>query len=363
MSTSPEKSAPREALRIIDANLNRAGEGLRVLEDIARLGLNDAAVSEQLKNLRHRIVALSQGLSQQLVGARDARGDVGMGIKTPEQAEQKSLSQIMTANARRVEESVRTLEELAKTSGIEPGLKPEDLEQARFELYTIEKGLLSRLLRKDKVEYIRGLCAILDTGALKGRSPGELAGELIGGGARIIQLRDKLLHRKQLLEIAAEIKEICSKNRVLFIINDYLDIALASDADGLHLGMNDLPAVTARRLLPVDKIIGLSVKTPEQAAIAYKEGVDYIGVGAIYPTSSKNDTTVITTEGLARIRRAVNLPIVAIGGINRDNAARTISCGADAVAVISAIMESESPREYARQIVDALEVAGDQTNR
>lgn len=363
MSTYPKESVFRETLRIIDANLNRAGEGLRVLEDMARLGLNDAAISEQLKNLRHRIVTVNPELSKQLVGARDARGDVGMSIKTPEQSEQKGLSQVMVSNARRVAESLRTIEELAKTTGTESGLKPEDLEQARFELYSIEKRLLSRLLRKDKVERIKGLCAILNTGALKGRRAVEFAGELIRGGARMVQLRDKVLHKKELLAIASEIREICSSNRVLFIVNDHLDIALASDADGLHLGQNDLPAGTARRLLPMDKIIGVSVKTPEQAIAAYKEGGDYIGVGAIYPTSSKEETTVISTDGLVRIRQSVNMPIMAIGGIDRDNASRTISCGADAVAVISAIMDSKSPRESTRQIVDAIEVASAQTNR
>jgi len=364
MSTAPKEFASRETLRIIDANLNRAGEGLRVLEDMARLGLGDAAISEQLKNLRHRIVAVNQELGKQLVEARDARGDVGINIKTPEQAEQKSLAQLMAANARRAEESVRTIEEIAKTAaGTGSGLKPEDLEQARFEIYSIEKRLLSRLLRKDRVERISGLCAILDTGALKGRGPVELAGELISGGARIIQLRDKLLQRKELLEIAGELRKICSSNGVLFIVNDYLDIAMASDADGLHLGQNDLPAGTARRLLPIDKIIGVSVKTPEQAIAACKAGGDYIGVGAIYPTSSKKETTVITCDGLARIKKSVDMPVVAIGGINRDNAARTISCGADAVAVISAVMDSEFPRESTRQIVDAIEVASAQINR
>ena len=363
MSTSPKEFASRETLRIIDANLNRAGEGLRVLEDMARLGLGDAAISEQLKKLRHRIVAVNQELGKQLVGARDAQGDVGINIKTPEQSEQKSLPQLMVANARRAEESVRTIEEIAKTARTGSGLKPQDLEQARFEIYSIEKRLLSRLLRKYRVERISGLCAILDTGALKGRGPIELAGELISGGAGIIQLRDKVLQRKELLEIAGELREICSSNGVLFIVNDYLDIALASDADGLHLGQNDLPAGAARRFLPIDKIIGVSVKTPEQAIAACKAGVDYIGVGAIYPTSSKEETTVISTDGLDRIRQSVNIPIMAIGGIDRDNAARTISCGADAVAVISAVMDSESPRESTRQIVDAIEVASAQINR
>jgi thiamine-phosphate diphosphorylase len=142
---------------------------------------------------------------------------------------------------------------------------------------------------------------------------------------------------------------------VLFIVNDYLDIALAADADGLHLGQNDLPTKVARKLLPIDKILGCSTTTVDQAITAESDGADYIAVGSIYPTTSKETAKVIGLEGLRQIRQAVTLPLVAIGGITKDNAAEVIAAGASSVAVISAILQAGSPEEAARQIVARLE--------
>jgi len=263
---------------------------------------------------------------------------------------------MVVANSRRVQESLRTVEELAKLPGITPKLNSEKFKQARFNLYTIERNLLSRLLRQDKIKHIPGLYAIIDTEALKGRSHLEVASQIIRGGARTIQLRDKLLSKKELLPIAQQLKELCAEHNVLFIVNDYLDIALAADADGLHLGQNDLPVKAARKLLPMDKILGCSTTTVDQAVTAESEGADYIAVGSIYPTTSKATAKVIGLEGLRQIRQAVTLPLVAIGGITQDNAAEVIAAGASSVAVISAILQAESPEEAARQIVARIEV-------
>ena len=143
------------------------------------------------------------------------------------------------------------------------------------------------------------------------------------------------------------------------MVNDYLDIALAADADGLHVGQDDLPVSVARKLLPLGKILGCSTITVEQATKAQSEGADYIAVGAMYPTSSKTSTTtpakVVGLERLRQIRQAISLPLVAIGGITRDNAAEVIAAGADAVAVISAVVGAASPQEAARQIAAKFE--------
>ena len=138
-------------------------------------------------------------------------------------------------------------------------------------------------------------------------------------------------------------------------MNDYLDLALASDADGLHLGQTDLPIKEARKLLPLDKILGCSTTTVSQAITAESEGADYIAAGSIYPTSSKETAKVIGLEGLLQIRQAISLPLVAIGGITKDNAAEVLAAGADSVAVIGAVLRAENIEEAARQIAARFE--------
>jgi len=341
----------RQRLRIIDANLNRAGEGLHLLEDIARLMLNDAGLTQQLKTIRHEILEVDWSFNQQLIQSRNSEGDVGIEIEAP--GEERELPITVVANARRVQESLRILEELSKIPGTTPKLDPEKFKQARFALYTIEQKLLSKLLRRDKVKHLTGLYAIIDSQALGVRSHIEVAKELIRGGAKIIQLRDKLRSKSELLPITQELKELCSKHGVLFIVNDYLGLVLAVGADGLHLGQKDFPISVARRLLPIDKIIGCSVNTVDQATAAESDGADYIAVGSIYPTSSKEGARVVGVEVLRQIKQAVSLPLVAIGGINKDNVAEVLAAGADSVAVISAILNAEDVKEATRQIVAA----------
>ncbi|TRZ48883.1 MAG: thiamine phosphate synthase [Dehalococcoidia bacterium] len=347
------EATSKQTLRIIDANLNRIGEGLRLLEDLARLLLNDTALTQQLKTMRHELVTSDWPSYQQLLQARNSAGDVGINIKAPGQEKPRDLPVMVAANARRVQESLRTIEELAKLPDTK--LDSEKFKQARFNLYTIEQRLLSKLMRQDKLKHLPGLYVIIDTQALKGRSHIEVAKQVIQGGAKTIQLRDKLHNKKELLPIAQQLRNLCADKGVLFIINDYLDLALATDADGLHLGQNDLPIKAARQLLPIGKILGASTTSADQATTAESEGADYIAVGSIYPTPSKETAKVIGLDGLCQIRQAVTLPLVAIGGITQDNAAEVMSAGADAVAVISAILQAESPEEAARQIVARLE--------
>lgn len=343
----------KQTLRIIDASLNRLGEGLRFLEDLARLQLNDATLTQQLKTMRHELLRSDQAFQQQLLQARNSAGDVGVDIEVPGEEKQRELPTMVVANARRAQESLRTLEELSKIPSAPPELDPEKFKQARFRLYTIERNLLSRLLRRDKTKHITGLYVIIDTQALKGRSHLEVTSQVISGGAKIIQLRDKLQSKKELLAIAHQLRSLCAEHNVLFIINDYLDIALATEADGLHLGQNDLPIKVARQLLPIDKILGGSVTTEDQAITAEAEGADYIAVGSIYPTTYKKTATVVGVERLRQVRQAISLPLVAIGGINKDNAAEVMAAGVNSVAVISAVLEAESPEEAARQIIDS----------
>jgi thiamine-phosphate pyrophosphorylase len=345
----------RARLRVIDTNLNRAGEGLHLLEDVARLMLDDADLTQQLKTIRHEILKGDRAFNQQLVQSRDPEGDVGVEIEAPGEAKQRDLPITVVANSRRAQEALRILEELAKIPNATPKLDPQKFKQARFALYTIEQKLLSRLLRQDKARQLTGLYAVVDSDSIGGRRHIEVAEELIQGGAKIIQFRDKSRDKSERLSITQGLKDLCSKHGVLFIVNDYIGLVLATDADGLHLGQKDLPVSVARKILPIDKIIGCSVKTVDQAKAAQSDGADYIAVGSIYPTSSKEETVVVGLKGLRQIKQAVSLPVVAIGGINKDNVAEVLAAGADSVAVISAILKAKDIKEATRQIIAALE--------
>ena len=341
--------------RVIDANLNRAGEGLHLLEEIARLVVDDAELTRQLKTMRHELLAGDLAFNKELIQARDSEGDVGVDIEVEGEDKDKELPIIIVANSRRVQEALRILEEMAKVPYATPELDPEKFKKARFDLYSIERALLSRWLRRDKVGGLSGLYAIIDSQQMGKRDYIEVAEELIRGGAKAIQLRYKGDDKEELLAIAKELKNLCTEKKVLFIVNDHADIALAVGADGLHLGQEDLPVEEARKLMPIDMILGVSVHTVEQAKAAEGGGADYIAVGSMYPTRSKEKAVVVGPERLREVRGAVSVPLVAIGGIDKDNAGEVAKAGADGVAVISAILGAEDVVGAAREIIKAFE--------
>jgi len=351
---SPQEMSPR-LLRIVDANLNRIGEGLRLLEDIARLLLDDASLSAELKGMRHQLVGGEVGVQEQLVSARNAAEDVGSNLEVPGEGHRRDLPALVMANSRRVQESLRVLEEMAKLPTLAPPLDQARFKQSRFRLYELEQRLLSKVLRHDKLERVEGLYVIIDSQALKGRSQAEVTRQALRGGARVIQLRDKQHSRRELLPIAQEMKKLCAQCQALFIVNDYLDLALAVDADGLHIGQSDLPLPAVRRELPIDKIVGCSTATLAQALQAQSEGADYIAVGPIYPTPSKETPSLAGLDTLRRINQEVSLPLVAIGGINKDNMAPVLAAGANAVAVISAVLGAQDAETASRELAARIE--------
>jgi thiamine-phosphate pyrophosphorylase len=351
---SPKALTP-QSFRLIDASLNRLAEGLRYLEDVSRFLLNDVSLTKRLKSLRHTLVTSDWQFQKQLLESRNATNDVGIGIEIPDVADKRrDLIPSIVANARRVQEALRTLEEFSKVTSFPTHLSPQKLEKARFDLYTIEKELLARLMRQDKAKRIRGLYVIIDSQSLKGRSHLDVTRQVIHGGAAVIQLRDKMLDHGQLLPIAQEMKKLCAENNTLFIINDYLDLALAVQADGLHVGQTDLPVPIVRKLVPMDMLIGCSVETVAQARKAQTEGVDYIAVGAIFPTPSK-EAEIVGLKVLRKVKKAVSVPVVAIGGITQGNISEVKAAGADAASVISAVLGASSPEKAVRQLIKKFE--------
>jgi len=181
------------------------------------------------------------------------------------------------------------------------------------------------------------LYAVTDRHWLDKRSLKEVVKESLDGGATFVQLREKTLEDDKFLEEAKELKQLCKEYDVPFVINDNVDIAIAMDADGVHVGQSDMEAGNVREKLGPDKIIGVSAQTVEQAVLAEQRGADYLGVGAVFPTGSKDDAVEVSHETLKAICEAVSIPVIAIGGISVGNVKELAGSGIVGIAVISAI--------------------------
>lgn len=194
------------------------------------------------------------------------------------------------------------------------------------------------------------LYVVTDRTWLNGKSLEEQVEKAILGGATIVQLREKTLSSRDFFITAENIKRITDRYRIPLIINDRLDIALAVDAAGLHVGQSDLPPVIARRLLGPEKILGVSVAGQKEAIQAEKDGADYLGAGAVFPTGTKQDADTIDFLELKKITGAVRIPVVAIGGINENNALQLKGSGIKGIAVVSAVFGREDPRKAAETL-------------
>ncbi len=346
--------------RIIDANFNRAREGIRVLEEVARFMLDDPVLTGRFKHVRHRLRVLQEtvpGAPGRLLAARDSAGDVGLNLDAEEEYRRGSCLDLLTANFKRVQEALRVLEEYTKF------LRPEgEFKKLRFDLYELEKEMLAdhhlMFLPGLKREIDCTLYVITGEKTALGRPPGEVAKAAIAGGATVIQLREKDCPVRRLIEIGRELRRLTREKDVTLIINDRVDVALAVEADGVHLGQDDLPPAVARQILGLEKIIGISTHSLEEALLAQQQGADYIAVGPVFATKTKD--TAVGPVGLDLLRQMegkITVPIVAIGGITIENAPEVVRAGADGVAVISAVTGVPNVKEAALALSDAVRKA------
>ena len=194
------------------------------------------------------------------------------------------------------------------------------------------------------------LYAITDRSWLRGRTLASQVEEALEGGATFLQLREKNLDDAHFLEEARELQALCREHGVPFIVNDNVDVALAMGADGIHVGQHDMEAGDVRKLLGPDKILGVSAQTVDQAILAEQRGADYLGVGAVFPTGSKDDADDVSFEELKAICEAVSIPVVAIGGISLKNVRELAGSGICGIAVISAIFAQNDIKMAAQQL-------------
>jgi len=302
-------------LRILDANLNRAGEALRVWEDYARFQLEDRRLSESIKQLRHNLTAIvPQQVRSCMIYHRDSVGDVGKTIETSSEYQRTDTWDIAQANGQRATQALRTIEEYSKPFNSEFARRAEVI---RYELYDLQRRL--HIIHGAQERFGRARLYVIITESLCNQGWYETAQAAIQGGADVIQLREKTLTDRELTKRAMNLASLCRQHGVLFIINDRPDIARLTSAHGLHLGQSDMPLTDARRLLPAHMIIGLSTHTPEQLERAIEQAPDYIAIGPMFATPTKPQHHTPGPTLLTQAAQLTSLPLVAIGGIDSTN--------------------------------------------
>jgi len=328
--------------RILDANLNRSREALRVVEEYVRFCLDCSALTEALKQMRHDLRSAADSLPQRnLLAARDTAGDVGTQLSTAGERERHDAADAVTAALKRLTESLRVLEEYAKPLS---GQAAARFEQLRYRAYTLEKSLGGVLNPDARLKKKKLRLYVLVTGSLCRRPPLETVDAVLAGGADAIQLREKEMTGGELMDLAHAVVQRCRKAGVLSIINDRADVARAAGADGVHVGQGDLSVRACRQVLGPGAIVGVSAQTPEMAVQALEDGADYLGVGPVFASTTKTRDFVIGIDGLTEVCRATPLPTVAIAGITLENLGQVLAAAPAAVAVCSDIISSDDPR-------------------
>jgi len=332
--------------QIIDANLDRAREGLRVIEDWARFGLGKEKFVEKIKNFRQILGKNHLEIYKQ---SRNYIEDQCQGLSHLEQNNRKTPEQIISSNASRVQEALRVIEEFSRAHNNELSKIASEI---RYEIYTLEIDLLSLNKRKniEKILKDNDLYVITD----QKKNLLGIIEEILIAGVKIIQHRFKNGNDKDHLKEAIQIKNLCKKYNSLFIINDRIDLALASNADGIHLGQDDLNLKTARKLLGYSKIIGISANNEIDISNAIKDGCDYIGIGPVFETSTKKNKKPLGIEKIKTLTKGLKIPWFAIGGIATKNISYLKSNGFKKFALVSQLMNSENPKEDAIIILKAL---------
>lgn len=348
-------------MRLLDAAANRGREAVRVLEDYARFVLNSSDFTQRLKDVRHELALALRSLPhQERMAARETQRDVGTTIEGEGEYDRCGLGDILAANAARLSESLRTLEEFLKLT--DP-VAARAIERLRYRCYTLEKEIANSTPREGGGSKVAGemgmaprdaaflaslliearLYVLVDSGASAEAFSDRIVA-LIAAGVDLIQLRDKTASDRVLLERGEILRDAVAGQRVLCIINDRIDLALAVGADGVHLGQDELPlreAMALREHAARPLLIGISTHSFEQATTAARDGADLIGIGPVFASPTKPHlTSLVDRTTLRRTIDEVAIPAFAIGGITPANVAELHACGAERVVVSSAVPDT-----------------------
>lgn len=324
--------------RLIDASVNRVSEGLRVIEDYLRFVRNDESGVKIAKEMRHKLRDIFKTFDARMITYRQSDNDVGHKLSLNEYCGEKKsgLKELLFANFKRCEEALRTLEEYSSILNGKSAGKGQ-LENLRFRLYSLEKRVLTPLMRIIP----EGLYCITASNLSNGRSTTYVVERMLDAGVKVIQYREKYMDLRGKLEEAEALRRITERYKANLIINDHPEIAMMVGADGIHIGQDDYPVTDLRRIAP-DMIIGLSTHSPEQADNAVRCGADYIGVGPIFSTQTKDNVCPpVGVRYLEYAVRNIELPQVAIGGIKTHNLHEIAATGVKRVAIVSEITGSQ----------------------
>ena len=328
--------------RILDANLDRAREGLRIIEEWCRLGLNNQPLAEECKQIRQELASWH---SWELRQARDTPGDVGTDLSHPQEEARESIEQLLQANLCRSQEALRVLEEYSKLYDPEMASA---CKQMRYRVYTVESSLFNNYRHQQLYNAPLYLVTSPEPEIYK------VVEAALKGGLTLVQYRDKNGKDSDRINIADKLCQLCHRYNALFIVNDRVDIALAVDADGVHLGQNDAPVAFAKEILGEQKIVGLSTTNKQELNKAIAQQADYIGVGPFYETPTKPGKAALTQEYIDYVKAKCPVPWFAIGGVNLSNINAILTTGAQRVAVVRAIMQAEQPTQVTRQFLSQL---------
>jgi thiamine-phosphate pyrophosphorylase len=327
----------KDSYRILDANVNRVCEGLRVVEDWLRFSANDDLLSVRVKRIRHAVRDSLHSLNDKLLAGRRADSDVGF-KQSQKEAKTFATNELLPANFKRAQEGLRVIEEQLRQLGYSELARR--TEANRFAVYTLEKETEGRRIFWDKKARLQTeLYGITAYEYSNGRSNTDVVKAMLNAGIQLIQYREKERNIREKLRECDVIRQMTNEAKATFIVNDHPDLALMVGADGIHVGQDDLPVERIRRLVGSNMIIGLSTHSPVQAEAAMELPVDYIGVGPIFSTFTKKDVCApVGLDYLAYAVKNVTLPFVAIGGIKEHNLREVVEKGARCAALVTEIV-------------------------
>lgn len=342
-------SCDADVLRIIDAAANRAREGLRVVEDYCRFALDDVHLTGRLKQCRHNLSTAIRTHAGGLLSARDTVHDVGTELTTATERERAAMVDVVRASFLRIQEAMRTLEEYGKVVSPELGAA---CKQIRYVVYTLEKSAAATANALERLAG-RSLYLLVTTEFCR-RDVETVVREAITGGVGVVQIREKTMPDRELLELCRRFRSWTSEGCALFIVNDRPDLALLADADGVHVGQDELTVRDARRIVGPHRLVGVSTHTIEQARQAVLDGADYLGVGPTFPSATKRFENFAGLDFVREVAAEISLPWYALGGIDSENLRDVVEAGAMRVAVTGAICGADTPREAAERLTAGL---------